>query len=105
MFLFMIFCFSLQVGPLGGINNARLKNAKESTAEVLLLPGFGHNLPGGTFNLAGSQSPVVRATSTNTSLNPCLGSEVIKDITLPGGRFNLSGSRKKMFRTTYLDEV
>ena len=44
----------LATGPIGGLDDARLRAAKESTATILILPGFGSNIPGGKMALAGS---------------------------------------------------
>ena len=89
------------VSVIGGIGEAQLREAKESTAPILMLPAFGANLPGGTFNMAGSKvSHVVKSQDS-----PSLGYDVkgCGERVLPGGKFNLSGSRKKSGRVTYLD--
>jgi hypothetical protein len=39
-------------GPIGGLDDARLKAAKESTASVIILPSFGHDIPGGKIGTA-----------------------------------------------------
>ena len=40
------------VGEIGGVDDARLRLAKESTARVIILPGFGHAIPGGKIGTA-----------------------------------------------------
>ena len=42
----------LATGPIGGLDDARLRAAKESTATILILPGFGHDIPGGKIGTA-----------------------------------------------------
>jgi hypothetical protein len=89
------------VSVIGGIGEAQLREAKISTAPILMLPAFGANLPGGTFNMAGSKvSPISKSQDS-----PSLGYAVkgCGDRVLPGGKFNQSGSRKKTGRVTYLD--
>ena len=88
-------------GPIGGLDDARLRMAKESTQTIVLLPGFGHDLPGGRFNLADTRNMKDGKETTGGFVDFQGCGETIQ----PGGRFNLSGSRKRMFRTTYLDEV
>ena len=39
-------------GPIGGLDDARLRAAKESTAPVIVLPAFGHDIPGGKIGTA-----------------------------------------------------
>ena len=93
----------LAVGPIGGLDDARLKEAKNSTAPILMLPGFGSNLPGGKFNMAGSRKKRAGATEKGPPLNYSV--KGCGERQLPGGKFNLSGSRKRMFRTTFLDTL
>ena len=85
------------VGPIGDLNNARLREAKISTAPILILPAFGSDIPGGHFNLAGS-----KPSSGGSDTGPPLYGAVSAPPT-PGGKFNMSGSRKRRFRVTYLD--
>jgi hypothetical protein len=89
------------VSIIGGLDEARLRMAKESTQTIVLLPGFGHDLPGGRFNLADTRNMKDGKETTGGFVDFQGCGETIQ----PGGRFNLSGSRKRMFRTTYLDEV
>jgi hypothetical protein len=91
-------------GVLGGINEARLRLAKESTTPILMLKGFAEEvMPGGRFNMSGSKKKKIHEKSgpgpggSGTLLSGC-GQAVT-----PGGRFNMSGSKKKIFRQTFLD--
>jgi hypothetical protein len=89
-------------GPIGGVDDARLRMAKESQARIILLPGFGQDLPGGRFNLAKTRM------MDNNGRDHTSGFVDFKgcgDTVQPGGRFNMSGSRKRMFRKTFLDSV
>ena len=40
------------VSIIGGLDEARLRMAKESTQTIVLLPGFGHDLLGGRLMLS-----------------------------------------------------
>jgi hypothetical protein len=91
-------------GPIGGIDDSRLREAKASTAQILLLPGFADvDMPGGRFNVGGSRK---KKTQVAKGPGPGGSGEMFGGCgtkLTPGGRFNLSGSKKKMFRQTYLD--
>jgi hypothetical protein len=96
-------------GPIGGIDDSRLREAKASTAQILLLPGFADvDMPGGRFNVGGSRKKKTQNLTASCPEGPGPGGsgEMFGGCgtkLTPGGRFNLSGSKKKMFRQTYLD--
>jgi hypothetical protein len=80
-----------------------LREAKASTAQILLLPGFADvDMPGGRFNVGGSRKKKTQPEGPGPGGSGEMFGGCGTKLT-PGGRFNLSGSKKKMFRQTYLD--
>jgi hypothetical protein len=68
------------------------------------LPIFGHETPGGRFNMYGAKdrgSPIGKRPQSA----PMYNVSGCGDKLLPGGVFNQSGAQKEMFRFTYLDET